>query len=62
MPDKVVLIDGHALFHRAFHGLPPLTASNGQPTNAVYGFISMMLDLLEQEAPQYVAEIGRAHV
>lgn len=55
MPDKVVLIDGHALFHRAFHGLPPLTASNGQPTNAVYGFISMMLDLLEQEAPQYVA-------
>jgi len=55
VPDKVVLIDGHALFHRAFHGLPPLTASNGQPTNAVYGFITMMLDLLEQEAPQYVA-------
>jgi DNA polymerase-1 len=55
VPDKVLLIDGHGLFHRAFHGLPPLTASNGQPTNAVYGFISMMLDLVEQEAPQYVA-------
>ncbi|GAH56490.1 unnamed protein product, partial [marine sediment metagenome] len=50
---KVLLIDGHSLFHRAFHALPPLSTSDGRPTNAVYGFLQMALLLLEQEQPDY---------
>jgi DNA polymerase-1 len=51
---KVLLIDGHSLFHRAFHALPPLSTSDGRPTNAVYGFLQMALLLLEQQQPEYV--------
>lgn len=54
MSAKVLLIDGHSLFHRAFHALPPLSTSDGRPTNAVYGFLQMALLLLEQEQPDYV--------
>lgn len=39
---KVLIIDGHAIIHRAYHALPPLTAKDGTPTNAVHGFFSMM--------------------
>lgn len=54
MSAKVLLIDGHSLFHRAFHALPPLSTSDGRPTNAVYGFLQMALLLLEQQQPEYV--------
>ncbi|MEA3400955.1 MAG: DNA polymerase I [Armatimonadota bacterium] len=53
MAEKVLLIDGHSLFHRAFHALPPLTTSEGQPTNALYGFLQMVLPLLEEQEPDY---------
>lgn len=52
---KLLLLDGNSLIHRAFHALPPLTNSQGQPTNAVYGFTNMLLRLLEEEKPDYVA-------
>ena len=52
---KLLLLDGNSLIHRAFHALPPLTNSQGQPTNAVYGFTNMLLKLLEEEKPDYVA-------
>ncbi len=39
---KLLLIDGHALFHRAFHALPGMTDSSGFPTGAIFGFLSMM--------------------
>lgn len=39
---KLLIIDGHAIIHRAYHALPPLTAKDGTPTNAVYGFFSML--------------------
>ena len=55
MSKKLLLIDGHSLFHRAYHALPPLTSSSGQPTNAVYGFLQMILGLLEDEHPEYAA-------
>jgi len=55
-PDKLILIDGNSLFHRAFYALPPtLTTSEGQPTNAVYGFLTMFFRLLDDEEPEYVA-------
>jgi DNA polymerase-1 len=55
MSSKLILIDGNSLVHRAYHALPPLSNSEGQPTNAVYGFVQMVLPLLEQERPEQVA-------
>ena len=51
---KLVLVDGHSLAYRAFHALPPdLKTSQGELTNAVYGFTSMLLTVLEEEKPDY---------
>ncbi|MGE5532312.1 MAG: DNA polymerase I [Bacteroidota bacterium] len=54
MSSKIILIDGNSLVHRAYHALPPLSNAEGQPTNAVYGFVQMILPLLEQEQPEQV--------
>lgn len=51
----IALIDGHSLFHRAFFALPLLTNQKGQPTNAVYGFLTMLFKLLDDEAPACLA-------
>jgi len=53
---KLVLIDGHSLAFRAFHALPlTLTAPDGELTNAVFGFTSMLLNVLREHRPEYVA-------
>src|SRR3989344_9389379 len=53
---KLVLIDGHALVHRAFHALPPtLNSTKGVPTNAVFGFTSVLLKMLKDLKPDYIA-------
>lgn len=53
---KCVLIDGNALVHRCYHALPTsLTLASGQPINAVYGFTSILLGILEVEKPDYLA-------
>lgn len=52
---KIVLFDGHALLHRGFHAIPNLVASDGTPTNGVYGFTTIMLKALAELAPDYVA-------
>ncbi|GAC1447088.1 MAG: DNA polymerase I [Ktedonobacterales bacterium] len=52
---QLVLIDGHALFHRSFHAFPEeMTTQEGQPTNAVYGFTRMLLDVLRIIRPDYL--------
>lgn len=51
---KLVLIDGNAILHRAFHALPPLTSEDGQPTNAVYGFFAMLFKIIEDLKPEYL--------
>jgi len=51
---RLYLIDGHAYIHRAYHALPPLTTSKGEPVNAVYGFLRMLLKLIRQEKPDYL--------
>ncbi len=48
---RLILIDGNAILHRAFHALPPLTSKNGEVVNAVYGFFSMFLKILEDQKP-----------
>lgn len=52
---KYLLLDGHSLAYRAFFALPStMTTSAGQPTNAVYGFTSMLLKVLDEERPDAV--------
>ncbi|MFQ5593243.1 MAG: DNA polymerase I [Anaerolineae bacterium] len=52
----LVLIDGHALAYRAFHALPAeMATTQGEPTNATYGFASMLLSVLDEQKPDYVA-------
>src|SRR3989338_3458281 len=52
---KLVLIDGHALVHRAFHALPPTMSAKGVTTNAVYGFTSVLIKMIKDLNPDYVA-------
>jgi len=51
---KLVLIDGNAIIHRAFHALPPLTTKKGELVNAVYGFSSILLKVIEDIQPDYI--------
>jgi len=55
MKDKLVLIDGNALVHRAFHALPPLRTKKGELVNAVYGFASILFRVLKELTPDYLA-------
>ena len=54
---RLLLIDGHSMAFRAYYALPvdSFTTSTGQATNAVHGFTSMLLSLLEQERPSHLA-------
>lgn len=54
---KLLLVDGHSLAYRAFFALPPenFSTTTGQTTNAVYGFTSMLINTLRDEAPTHVA-------
>ncbi|MDP3779247.1 MAG: DNA polymerase I [bacterium] len=51
---KLVIIDSHAIIHRAYHALPPLTSPTGEPTNAVYGFTTILLKILRDLKPDYI--------
>lgn len=51
---KLILIDGNAILHRAYHALPPLTSSKGDIVNAVYGFFSMLISILSSQKPDYL--------
>ncbi|NLO87270.1 MAG: DNA polymerase I [Firmicutes bacterium] len=53
MKKSVMLIDANSLLYRAFFALPPLENSKGQPTGAVYGFINMLMKLLEEYPVDY---------
>lgn len=55
MADKFLLIDGSSLIHRAFFALPPLMTKKGVNTGAVYGLSNMLLKLLTDLQPKYVA-------
>lgn len=49
------MIDGNAILHRAFHALPPLTTKRGEPINAVYGLISMLLRVIQDLKPTHIS-------
>lgn len=52
---KLVLIDANGLVYRAFFALPYMTTTDGRPTNAIYGFTSMLLKILDEERPDHIA-------
>lgn len=51
---KLIIIDGNAILHRAFHALPPLTNRRGEPINAIYGFVSMLLRIIQDLKPNRI--------
>ena len=57
MTNRVLLIDGHSLAYRAYFALPVenFTTSTGQHTNAIYGFASMLMNLIRDEKPTHIA-------
>lgn len=55
MQKTLVIIDGHAIIHRAYHALPPLTTKDGTQVNAVFGFASMLLKVINDLTPDYLA-------
>jgi len=52
---KLFLIDGNAIIHRAYHALPRFTTTKGEVVNAIYGFASMLLNILNNQKPDYIA-------
>lgn len=52
--NKIMLLDGHSLLNRAFYGLPDLTNAEGKHTNAVLGFLNIMLRYMEEEKPTHL--------
>ena len=54
---RLLLIDGHSLAYRAFYALPVenFATASGQPTNAIYGFASMLINLIASEKPTHIA-------
>lgn len=61
----VVLVDGSSYLYRAFHALPPLSNTKGNPTGAVYGVVSMIKKLMTDYDPEYIAVVfdpkGKTH-
>jgi DNA polymerase I len=54
---KLILVDGSGYLYRAFHALPPLTTSKGEPTGAVLGVLNMLNKMLKEETPDRIAVV-----
>lgn len=54
---RFLIIDSHALIHRFFHALPPLTAPSGDPVNVVYGMANIILKIYRELQPDYLAAV-----
>jgi len=54
---KLILVDGSGYLYRAFHALPPLSNSRGQPTGAVLGVLNMLNKMIKEEAPERIAVV-----
>ena len=52
---RLVLLDTHAIIHRAYHALPDFTGPSGQPTGALYGLVAMLLKIITDLKPDYIA-------
>ena len=52
--ETLVLLDSHAIIHRAYHALPDFASSTGAPTGALYGLSTMLMGILEKFKPNYI--------
>lgn len=55
---KLVLLDTHAILHRAYHALPDFASKKGEPTGALYGVVSMLLKIIADFKPDYIIAAG----
>lgn len=53
-PMRLVILDTHAIIHRAYHALPDLSSSKGEPTGALFGLVSMLLKLVQDLKPDFI--------
>ncbi len=53
-PQTLVLLDVHAIIHRAYHALPDFASSGGEPTGALYGLCTMLLKIVSELSPEYI--------
>ena len=51
---RLVILDAHAIIHRAYHAIPDFSSSKGEPTGALYGLVSMLLKLVDDLKPDYI--------
>lgn len=61
MDKKIVLIDGYSILFRAFYGLPEMTNSKGDHTNAILGFLNILYKILDEEKPDFLAVAFDTH-
>ncbi len=54
MKKKLVLLDSHAIIHRAYHALPEFSSQKGEPTGALYGLVAMLLKIVQELKPDYL--------
>ena len=52
---RLVLFDAHAILHRAYHALPDFTSSTGEPSGGLYGLSSMLIRIIQDLKPDYLA-------
>ncbi len=55
MKPRLYLVDAHAYLHRAYHAMPPLTNSKGEPVGALYGFARTLIQILKRDRPEGIA-------
>ncbi|MDH5442590.1 MAG: DNA polymerase [Candidatus Nomurabacteria bacterium] len=53
-PKRLILLDTHAIIHRAYHALPDFRSSGGEPTGALYGIVAMLMKIIQDLKPDYV--------
>ena len=51
---RLVILDSHAIIHRAYHAIPDFSSSKGEPTGALYGLVSMLLKIIDDLSPDYI--------
>ena len=51
---RLVILDTHAILHRAYHALPDFTSKKGEPTGALYGLVSMLVKIITELKPDYL--------
>ena len=56
-PDRLLLVDGSSYLYRAFHALPPLSNTAGEPTGAIHGVLNMLAKLLREAKPTHIAVV-----